>query len=171
MVFIKTSDVNGIVQYDFEQTLEKIRSLLQLYRVQVLPMEPLDEYGVLYRRLGAIEDPGKEDKREYCRECARVMADYFMKNCAMCEDLSDALECAITHYMIILRCFRGATRHKTIITIDNIERFIGVHEIFSNELIKFIKHLRRLVDSFKNDFFLKEKTGMFLPKISNLLLQ
>ena len=99
------------------------------------------------------------------------MADYFMKNCAMCEDLSDALECAITHYMIILRCFRGATRHKTIITIDNIERFIGVHEIFSNELIKFIKHLRRLVDSFKNDFFLKEKTGMFLPKISNLLLQ
>lgn len=157
MIFVKTTDENGTTHYDFEQIFEKIQALLQLYNARILPAEPLDEYGVLYRTLRAIDVPEKDKRREYCRECARVFASYFMKNCAMNEDLSDVLECAITHYMIILHCFKGVTRKKTIIAIDNIERFIGVHEIFSNELIKFIKHFRRIVDSYKNDFFLKEK--------------
>lgn len=157
MIFVKVTSTNGIVQYDFEQTFDRIQALLRSYNLKILPMEPLDEYGVLYRSLSAIDVPEEDKKREYCRECANVFASYFMKNCSMNEDLSDALECAITHYMIILKCFKGATKKKTIIIIDNIERFIGVHEIFSNELVKFIKHLRRIVDSYKNDFFFQEE--------------
>lgn len=157
MIFVKANNANSIVQYDFDQTFEQIQILLQSYRTKILPMEPLDEYGVLYRSLNAIEVPEVDEKREYCRECARLFASYFMKNCSMNDDLSDALECAITHYMIILRCFKGTTRKKTIIVIDNIERFIGVHEIFSNELIKFLRHLRRIVDNYEKDFFHKEE--------------
>lgn len=157
-LFIKYSDGEKVMQVNPKETLEQISALLKVYTEKILPSMPEDEYDLLYRSLDAItkpetETPTESEATNYCRNCAQVLADYFMKYCVMADDISDALECAIIHYMILLQCFRGVSRQKTIIVFDNIERFIGVHEIFSNELIKFIRNLRRIVDSNKKAFF------------------
>lgn len=52
-----------MAQCDYEQTFEKIRNLLQLYNMRIVSAEPLDEYGLLYRRLGAIDVPEENKKK------------------------------------------------------------------------------------------------------------
>lgn len=155
-IFIMTYNQKLGWQCDFAKAAERLQILLSNYKARIQPAEPYDEYGVLYRSLNAVHYPDAEHFEEYCRECAHIFSDYFMKRCALCEDQSDALECAITHFMIILKCF-SKSKKKTIMVLDNLERFIGVHEIYSNELIKFIRNLRRIVDSYKNEFFYSEE--------------
>lgn len=153
-LFVRADEKNHPGQVDTEQTFEQISFLLSEYEKVILPIMPADEHDVLYRVLGSIDCPQETSKKDdYCRKCAQVIADYFSKYCAQADDMSDALECAIIQYLIILRCFSGVNRKKTIVIFDNIERFIGVHEIFSNELIKFIRNLRGIVDSYKEHFF------------------
>ncbi len=163
LLFVKINEQTNSSQIDTEQTFDQISFLLDVYQKTILPAVPADEYDVLYRLLGAIERPQEgSGKDAYCRKCAQVMIEYFSKYCAQSDDMSDALECAITQYLIVLRCFSSTCRKKTIIVFDNIERFIGVHEIFSNELIKFIRNLRSLVDSYKERFlYRKENKNLF----------
>lgn len=147
----KPAEDKSSEQYDVLKTYKRIQILLDRYESRIQPAEPFGEYGLLYQSLHSVSIHDLSDSISYCRECANIFTKYFMNQCILCNDLSDALECAITHYMIVSRCF-AESRRKTIFVFDNLERFIGVHEIYSNEIIAFISNLRGIVDSYKIDY-------------------
>lgn len=148
MIFIKGDDST----YQVETCYQNIKRLLREYRKIILPYNPLRDYQWLYDRLSAIRIwiPSQRNKRKYCEHCAHIMADYFTKYCAdACTDVDstrNALFCALIHLLIAFRCLRE--HKKTLVVIDNLERYIGVDEIYNDELITFVSNLRAFSDQF-----------------------
>lgn len=147
-IFLTQNDMSPDI---YKEISSNIQFLLCMYDKCIHHMGPLDEYDLLYRTLGNLPAPVDGEELDYCKHCAKLVTEYFMKMCVMNSDVEDALECAIVHYLIVLRCLRGSK--KTVIVFDNLERFIGVHEIFSNELIDFVANLRTIVDTYKDQYF------------------
>ena len=62
------------------------------------------------------------------------------------------MKCIVTHYLIILRCFEKERNRKSIIILDNIERFIGNDEIYNKELSDFIQDIRSICDQYRERY-------------------
>lgn len=151
-----------------EMTLEKshlknrkqIQLLLQRYEERIVDALPLDEYNELYRRLQKVDfDPNNpHGNLEYCRECAKIIkqyiTDYFVRHRNR-DNEKDLLRSAITHLLIIIRCFDKQSK-KHIIVFDNIERFIGSDEIYNEELTNFLNDIRSFFDDFRIEFMNRE---------------
>lgn len=153
LIFAKDDENN---KYQVETCYQNLKRLLSEYRKSILPYNPHRNYQRLYDQLSAIKIwiPTQKSKQKYCEQCAHILADYFTKYCAdACnteEDTREALSCALIHLFIAFRCLRE--HKKTMIVIDNLERYIGVDEIYNDELIVFVSNLRSFSDQFRKRY-------------------
>lgn len=80
-------------------------------------------------------------KKQICEECGRYLAEEFIKILKTYEK-KETLEICLQIYMYILACLDY--QHKYIIAIDNVERIIGVDELYNIEITKFASSLRNI---------------------------
>lgn len=149
---------------------EKIQSLIQCYENQIVNDVPLEEYAELYIQLAKIEihENDKNSDLNYCKACAKVITKYFEEKCFNATRNRDtdalALRCALTHLLILLKCF-CCKNNKNIIVFDNIERFIGADEVYNKELTDFLNDMRNFCDNYREEYTHSESnTNLFSRK-------
>lgn len=142
---------------EYVWSYKRIQLLLQRYEERIVNSIPLLEYANLYESLKAIEFHKKDSHSAltYCKACAKVITEYFSQNCFELKRSRDteamALRCALTHFLIVLRCF-DEENSKCVIIFDNIERFIGIDEIFNRELTDFLNDMRGFCDNYRDEY-------------------
>ncbi len=172
-IFLEIQDllfVNKKEKNAHSRNREKIQSLIQCYENQIVNDVPLEEYAELYIQLAKIEihENDKIKDLNYCKACAKVITKYFEEKCFNATRNRDtaalALRCALTHLLILLKCFY-CKNNKKIIVFDNIERFIGADEVYNKELTDFLNDMRSFCDNYREEYTHSESnTNLFSRK-------
>ena len=142
-------------EYDLHACCKNIKVLLSNYKSEIIKYGIEEKYQILYNRLSAIKNwiPTTNGKKRFLNKITKIVVDYFTENCSQFTNENESLEsfeCALTHFAIVSRCLSHS--NKTMIVFDNLERFIGVDEIFNDELIQFISNLRAIGDTYGGRF-------------------
>ena len=139
------------------QCRKKFQELLHRYNSLIVDEFPLESYVELYENLSKIplQENSHHGDVNYCRACANVFTKYFTEKCFGQQRNRDSeatgLKCALTQLLIIFRCF-GEQGRKELVVFDNIERFIGLDEIYNKELTNFLGDMRNFCDNYKNKY-------------------
>lgn len=85
-----------------------------------------------------------KSNKQICEDCGRYFATEFEK---MLNNFNkyDTLEMCLQVYLYILRCIDYQSKY--FIAIDNVERIIGVDEIYNSEITEFASSLRNIQNS------------------------
>lgn len=159
LLFVKKNN-----KVNLEESKKNLQELLCRYDLYIANEFPLELYDELYKSLLEVQNNSHNDI-DYFRRCARIITKYFNETCFGKQRNRDteaaALRCTLTHLLIVLRCLEEK-RCKKLIVFDNIERFIGIDEIYNKELTDFLNDMRNYCDIYKSKYFItKTNTNLF----------
>ena len=160
-LFAKSADGNN----DHAKSRENLQFLLRRYEERIADWTPVKEYAALYEQLQTVsyQKGDLRSDRTYCEDCASIFTEYFTAHCTGLQRDRDteaqALDCALAHLLIVLKCMRDESGKKVVIAFDNIERFIGADEIYNKELTDFLHDMRGICDTYRN---------MYMNEASNI---
>ncbi len=153
------TDENNRFQYEDIRTI--FDNTIKQYKLMRDRRPPRIEVDDFYN--GIIEISNKNQHALVCEIYAKFMSSYFdeLLNENNKIDLVTKFSIVLEMYVYFICC--RYTSSRSIIALDNFERFVGTDEIFNQQLIEFITNLRRIQKTIaNNNCFLAQKYQVML---------
>lgn len=144
-IFVKNSENHT---YDYIATKKKILSLLDYYQQKIDELYPFFEISNLFKQIMIVCESLND--KEYCEKCAEQFYAFFDNASKDCLDENNSSSILMELYLIVLNFLSPGK--KNIIVFDNLERFIGVDEIFNYQIYSFLTKLRTIHDNYDRTF-------------------
>lgn len=132
-------------QVKISKRIKKFIDALNMYAQEFNLKEVLDNLLTFFNNL--IADDDVEDLA-FCKKCAKELRDLFYNLCK--QNMSFAVTVAYELLQIVM--LTKAPEKKHVFIFDNIERYIGTDEIFDDQIIIFMRHLRGIVDEYTSNY-------------------
>lgn len=136
--------------YNKENTAnQKVKNCnnIQQFSENILSYAPSHELCDLYSEFAKIDT--QENDRHYNQLYANVLLSFFNELIKM-NNSSYMLELLLELLQIILFIYDNEKKH--IVIFDNIERYIGTDEIYDNQIVDFMRVMRRFSDQYNNQY-------------------
>ncbi len=143
-IFIRKSEF----KYDYINTKQQIENLINYYFDNISELYPEIEIENMFKELSNIDN--NSSHKDYCFNAATVFYRFFEIRSKDYLDENKTSNLLMELYLIILRFFNNT--EKNIIVFDNLERFVGVDEIYNNQIFEFLQKLRKIFDSYDDTY-------------------
>ena len=149
ILFGQTDRLEKKEQFDHLRT--DLRDFFAFYKQRVAYLYPVHEVADFYaNRIPKYGILTALNKEKYCLTCAETFINCFKEICNSEKSDDEKLRLMLVHLLILLYWKNETSKH--IVVFDNLERFIHTHEIFNDQIVRFMTHLRAISDELRIRF-------------------